>query len=94
MFAKLTRAAVLGFAAVAAVALPACAETAVAPAARAARVEYRYFGQGSYGFVTPSNDTATYALTGRRNVDTRWDNQNVRVIDAGQTRIILPNVNR
>jgi len=63
MFAKLTRAALI---VVAAAALPAAAETAVAPADRVARVGYRDFGQGRYAFVVPAtNETATYALTGR-----------------------------
>jgi hypothetical protein len=56
-----------------------------------ARVEYRYFGQGAYVLVIPARTIeAPYALTGRRHADGYWDRQNVRVIETGQGRIVVP----
>jgi hypothetical protein len=55
------------------------------------RVEYRYFGQGAYVLVIPARSIeAPYALTGRRQADGYWDRQNVRVIETGQGRIVVP----
>ena len=89
MFRNLNRAALTGFAALAAVvAVPASAET-IGAAADTARVEYRYLGQGAYAFVTtPRLAQAPYALTGR---DRDYWNRNVgQFINAGQGRVYIP----
>ena len=79
MFRNLSRIAFAGFVSVAAVAIPASAEQ---------RVEYRDFGQGRIAVSIPTTNDRAYALTGRR--DSNWNNQNVRVIETGQGRLVLP----
>ena len=56
------------------------------------QARYLRFGQGSFMVVAPAPQQAPpHALTGR--ADTRdaryWTNQNVRVIDVGQGRVIV-----
>jgi hypothetical protein len=51
----------------------------------AARVEYRYFGQGAYTLVIPAR---AYETQARREVRTgdRWAGANMRVLETGQGR--------